>query len=102
MTKSLIAPSAIAMFLGLSACTNPYDPGQLALEGGVFEVRNSDFLTAPFVAKVSSPYQRVSRAGTDLRLGLPSGPPYAHSPISVRASMGPEIESRMRVRRITG
>ena len=32
MTKTLIAPAAIALLLGLAAC-NPYDPGQRALGG---------------------------------------------------------------------
>ncbi len=35
MTKTLIAPGAIFMLLGLAACTNPYDPGQRALGGGL-------------------------------------------------------------------
>src|SRR5260221_12056374 len=35
MTKRLIAPGAIALLLGLAACTNPYDPGQRALGGGL-------------------------------------------------------------------
>src|SRR4051794_41892482 len=35
MTKSLIAPGAIALLLGLAACTNPYDPGQRAVGGGL-------------------------------------------------------------------
>ena len=35
MTKALIAPGAFALLLGLAACTNPYDPGQRALGGGL-------------------------------------------------------------------
>jgi len=37
MTKGLIAPGgiALALALGLSACTNPYDPGQRAVGGGL-------------------------------------------------------------------
>ena len=38
MTKAFgVAPSeiALALALGLSACTNPYDPGQRAIGGGL-------------------------------------------------------------------
>ena len=38
MTKAIgVAPSGIAFAfaLGLSACTNPYDPGQRAIGGGL-------------------------------------------------------------------
>ena len=37
MTKVLLAPGGIALAfaLGLSACTNPYDPGQRAVGGGL-------------------------------------------------------------------
>ena len=37
MTKRLIASGAFAvgLMLGLSACTNPYDPGQRAVGGGL-------------------------------------------------------------------
>ena len=37
MTRRLIAPGACAvgLLLGLSGCTNPYDPGQRALGGGL-------------------------------------------------------------------
>ncbi len=37
MTKRLTEPRAFAigLLLGLSACTNPYDPGQRALGGGL-------------------------------------------------------------------
>jgi hypothetical protein len=37
MTKALVAPGgiALALALGLSACTNPYDPGQRAVGGGL-------------------------------------------------------------------
>jgi hypothetical protein len=38
MTRRFIAPGAFAvglLLLGLSACTNPYDPGQRALGGGL-------------------------------------------------------------------
>jgi hypothetical protein len=35
MTKRLMAPCAAALLLGLAACTNPYDPGQRALGGGL-------------------------------------------------------------------
>ena len=37
MTRRLIAPSAlgVGLVLGLSSCSNPYDPGQRALGGGL-------------------------------------------------------------------
>jgi len=37
MTRRLIVPSAVAvgLVLGLSGCSNPYDPGQRALGGGL-------------------------------------------------------------------
>jgi hypothetical protein len=35
MTKRLIAPGAVALLLGLAACTNPYDPAQRAVGGGL-------------------------------------------------------------------
>jgi hypothetical protein len=37
MTKSFLAPGGIALVfaLGLSGCTNPYDPGQRAVGGGL-------------------------------------------------------------------
>jgi len=35
MTRKLIAPGAIALLLSLAACTNPYDPGQRAIGGGL-------------------------------------------------------------------
>ena len=37
MTKAFVAPGGIALALALSlaACTNPYDPGQRALGGGL-------------------------------------------------------------------
>src|SRR3954467_9744736 len=35
MAKSLIAPGAIALLLGLAACSDPYDPGQRAVGGGL-------------------------------------------------------------------
>jgi hypothetical protein len=37
MTKVLIGPRgiALALALGLAACTNPYDPGQRAVGGGL-------------------------------------------------------------------
>ena len=37
MTKAFLAPGGIALVfaLGLSACTNPYDPGQRAVGGGL-------------------------------------------------------------------
>ena len=37
MTKAFLTPSGIALgsALSLSACTNPYDPGQRALGGGL-------------------------------------------------------------------
>jgi hypothetical protein len=37
MMKALIAPAgfALALALGLSACSNPYDPGQRAVGGGL-------------------------------------------------------------------
>ena len=37
MTKAFVAPGGItlALALSLAACTNPYDPGQRALGGGL-------------------------------------------------------------------
>jgi len=37
MTRRFVAPGALAvgLLLGLSGCTNPYDPGQRALGGGL-------------------------------------------------------------------
>jgi len=37
MTKPFLTPGGIALVLalGLSACTNPYDPGQRAVGGGL-------------------------------------------------------------------
>jgi hypothetical protein len=37
MTKSQITPGlvAVALLLGLSACTNPYDPVQRTISGGL-------------------------------------------------------------------
>jgi hypothetical protein len=37
MTKRFIVPGAFAvgLILGLSGCTNPYDPGQRAVGGGL-------------------------------------------------------------------
>jgi hypothetical protein len=36
MTKRLLAPvAAMALCLGVAACTNPYDPGQRAIAGGL-------------------------------------------------------------------
>jgi hypothetical protein len=37
MTKQFLAPGgmALALALGLSACSNPYDPGQRAVGGGL-------------------------------------------------------------------
>jgi hypothetical protein len=37
MTNAFLAPGgiALAVALGLSACTNPYDPGQRAVGGGL-------------------------------------------------------------------
>ena len=37
MTKAFLAPGgiALALALSLSACTNPYDPGQRAVGGGL-------------------------------------------------------------------
>jgi len=35
MTNRLVAPGAIALLLGLAACTNPYDPGQRAVGGAL-------------------------------------------------------------------
>jgi hypothetical protein len=35
MIKTLIAPGAMVLVLGLAACTNPYDPGQRAVGGAL-------------------------------------------------------------------
>lgn len=35
MTKRILAPGAMLLLLGLAACTNPYDPGQRAIGGGL-------------------------------------------------------------------
>jgi YmgG-like glycine-zipper protein len=35
MTKALVAPGFFGLLLGLAACTNPYDPGQRAIGGGL-------------------------------------------------------------------
>jgi hypothetical protein len=37
MTKAFIAPGGfvLGLVLGLSACTNPYDPGQRVIGGGL-------------------------------------------------------------------
>lgn len=47
MTKILIAPGAIALLLGLAACTNPYDPGQRALGGGLIGAITGAATTPP-------------------------------------------------------
>ena len=35
MKGTLIAPFTVAMMVALAACTNPYDPGQRAVGGGL-------------------------------------------------------------------
>ena len=35
MKKTLILPGTIVLMLGMAACTNPYDPGQRAIGGGL-------------------------------------------------------------------
>lgn len=35
MQRSIVIAAAVSMLLALSACTNPYDPGQRAVGGGL-------------------------------------------------------------------
>src|SRR5579885_2991942 len=87
MTGKLVVSGAIALLLGLSACTDPYDPGQRALGGAAIGAGAGALIGGAAGGGAGAAIGAGAGAATGAVVGAATTPPPPPPPPSPRPRM---------------